>query len=84
MTFSTDTRISGPIAGTRNHSVKNRAAGPVRMTRLHNSLPSCPHCGDTMLAPTHSEFLGGGRIRHYWSCDNCGEDMQTSVRLAAH
>jgi len=41
----------------------------------------CPHCGDWMVAPAHSEFVVGGEIRHHWECDVCGEQSCTSIPL---
>jgi hypothetical protein len=42
----------------------------------------CPHCGDWMVAPVHSEFVEGGEIRHHWECDTCGEHSSTSIPLS--
>jgi len=41
----------------------------------------CPHCGDSMVAPVHSEFVEGDEIRHYWECETCGEHYSTSIPL---
>ena len=43
----------------------------------------CPHCGDWMVAPTVSEFVEGGEIRHHWVCDACAETSVTAFALAA-
>jgi transcription elongation factor Elf1 len=45
--------------------------------------PSCPRCGDSLLAAEASEFLSGGRVRHFWSCDSCGQAFHTAVEVAA-
>jgi transcription initiation factor IIE alpha subunit len=46
----------------------------------------CPHCDELMVAPTASEFIEGGEIRHHWECDACGEGLQyldlTDARLS--
>lgn len=39
----------------------------------------CPHCGDWLIAPTCSEFVVGGEIRHHWDCDGCGESFCTTI-----
>jgi predicted RNA-binding Zn-ribbon protein involved in translation (DUF1610 family) len=44
---------------------------------------SCPNCGDTLLAPEQSEFHECGHIRHYWSCDSCGQACETSVAVTS-
>ena len=43
--------------------------------------PSCPQCGETQLAPEHSEFVRDGLIHHTWSCDSCGHEFRTNVEL---
>ena len=44
----------------------------------------CPHCGDLMVAPIHSEFVEGGEIRHHWECESCGVPSSTSIPLSTH
>jgi ribosomal protein L37AE/L43A len=45
------------------------------------ALPSCPKCNDLLFAPAASEFVSKTRVRHIWSCDSCGYEFSTSVRL---
>jgi len=45
------------------------------------ALPSCPNCHDLLFAPTASEFVSKNRVRHTWSCESCGHEFSTSVRL---
>jgi transcription elongation factor Elf1 len=45
------------------------------------ALPSCPNCNDLLFAPAASEFVSKTRVRHIWSCDTCGHEFSTSVRL---
>jgi ribosomal protein L37AE/L43A len=44
--------------------------------------PSCPNCNDLLFAPAASEFVTENRVRHIWSCDACGHEFSTSVRLS--
>ena len=44
---------------------------------------SCPKCSDCQLAPTRSEYLDEGRVRHAWSCEACGYEFETTVFFAA-
>jgi ribosomal protein L37AE/L43A len=44
--------------------------------------PSCPSCNDLLFAPAASEFITESRVRHIWSCDACGHEFSTSVRLS--
>jgi hypothetical protein len=41
----------------------------------------CPHCGDWLVAPTCSEFVGGGEIRHHWDCDDCSDSFCTTIEI---
>ena len=41
--------------------------------------PSCPQCGDLVMAPESSEFLRGYDIRHNWVCDECEYLFETLV-----
>ena len=45
-------------------------------------LSACPSCGDLLISPKTSAYLGLGRIEHFWHCDGCGTKFQTSARLA--
>jgi hypothetical protein len=46
------------------------------------ALPICPNCEDLVFAPTASEFVSKSRVRHTWSCETCGHEFSTSVRLS--
>jgi ribosomal protein S27AE len=50
--------------------------------RRYLSNPSCPRCGNHLVAAEASEYLHGGHIRHSWACGSCGQEFQTSVTLA--
>jgi len=50
------------------------------MRRL--TLPSCPKCNDLLCAPAASEFVSKEHVRHQWSCETCGHEFSTSVRLS--
>ena len=43
--------------------------------------PNCPHCGATVLIAERAAFNPDGRIRHTWSCDACGHEFVTSIRM---
>jgi ribosomal protein S27AE len=42
--------------------------------------PKCPRCGATILMAERASFNPDGRIRHAWSCDDCGQEFTTSIR----
>lgn len=43
--------------------------------------PKCPRCGLVLLLAEQSAFIPKGRIRHTWSCDDCGHEFVTSIRV---
>jgi transposase-like protein len=43
--------------------------------------PKCPRCGSVLLVAEQSGFNMRGRIDHSWSCDDCGNEFVTSIRL---
>ena len=45
------------------------------------SRPQCPRCGGTLFVAEQSAFNLKGRIRHQWSCDDCGNAFVTSIRV---
>jgi RNase P subunit RPR2 len=46
------------------------------------ALPSCPQCHDLLFASAASEYVSRSRVRHLWSCDECGHEFSTSVQLS--
>ncbi len=64
-------------ARTEAHATSH--ATSVASQRL--ALPACPECNDLQFAPTASEFVNKGRVRHFWSCEACGHEFATSVKL---
>jgi hypothetical protein len=47
-----------------------------------SDLSPCPNCGQLLIGPQVSTYLGLGRIEHAWLCDGCGEKFRTKTRLA--
>jgi transposase-like protein len=45
------------------------------------SRPHCPQCGSILLIAEQSAFNLDGHIDHSWSCDACGREFTTSVRV---
>jgi hypothetical protein len=43
--------------------------------------PSCPKCGELLMAPEASEYLSGYDIRHRWQCDSCDFQFETLIDL---
>lgn len=58
----------------------------VRMSYLHERYfgrPSCPKCGQLMMAPESSQCLGGRDIRNTWACDGCDHQFESLIRFNA-
>jgi RNase P subunit RPR2 len=43
----------------------------------------CPQCDDLMVAPARSQHVQNDLVRHWWSCETCGHEFRTTVRLPA-
>jgi len=52
-----------------------------RLANQSFSRPKCPCCGSILLIAEESRFDAQGRIDHDWSCDDCGYEFATSIRL---
>jgi len=57
-------------------------AGDVMETDRSQLFP-CAQCGDTLIAPEWSEHVSERCVRHVWSCEACGYEVETSVYLRA-
>jgi transposase-like protein len=44
------------------------------------AMPTCPQCGDWLVAPAKAAFAGAGWVRHMWCCEECGYAFRTSVK----
>jgi transcription elongation factor Elf1 len=42
----------------------------------------CAQCGDSLVGPEWSEHVSEQRVRHFWSCDSCGYQFETTVLLS--
>ena len=63
--------------------------------RFHGTVPAfcvephafvrsfCPECHDLMVAATKSQHVNTDMVRHWWSCESCGHEFRTTVRLRA-
>jgi uncharacterized protein with PIN domain len=46
--------------------------------------PSCPKCGELMIAPEYPEFIecrSGNEVRNFWRCDGCKHSFDTLVKF---
>ena len=38
---------------------------------------NCVHCGELLIAPERSEYVGTDEIHHSWQCSRCGHEFET-------
>jgi hypothetical protein len=42
---------------------------------------ACSECSYLLVAPKSSAYVNNHEIRHVWSCENCGHEIEMAVRL---
>jgi ribosomal protein S27AE len=50
-------------------------------SRVHLKLPTCPLCGDTLLAPMMAEHVSERHVRNHWACEACGYTFRKSFEF---
>jgi transcription elongation factor Elf1 len=40
---------------------------------------ACTECNDLLVAPKWSAYVSKHAVRHFWSCENCGHDIEMTV-----
>jgi C4-type Zn-finger protein len=48
----------------------------------HFRLPSCPLCGDMLLAPMLAEHVSERLVHNHWACESCGYTFRKSFEFA--
>jgi RNase P subunit RPR2 len=62
--------------------MKFHATLPTFSAHARNIVRSfCPQCEDLLVAPALSQHVNEDLIRHWWSCEECGHEFRTTVRL---
>ena len=46
-------------------------------------LPTCPQCGDMLLAPLLAEHVNARLVHNHWACESCGHTFRDSHEFAA-
>ena len=49
----------------------------------HFRLPTCPQCGDMLLAPLLAEHVDASHVRNHWACEACGHTFRKSFKFEA-
>jgi transcription elongation factor Elf1 len=42
---------------------------------------ACTECHELLIAPKSSTHVSNHEVRHFWSCDNCGHEIELAVNL---
>ena len=42
---------------------------------------TCTDCSELVIAPKSSAHVSNHEVRHFWSCDNCGHEIEMVVNL---
>jgi transcription elongation factor Elf1 len=42
---------------------------------------TCTECNELVIAPMSSAHVSNREVRHFWSCDNCGHEIEMAVNL---
>jgi uncharacterized protein with PIN domain len=40
---------------------------------------ACTECNDLLVAPKWSAYVSKREVRHFWSCENCGHEIEMTV-----
>jgi transcription elongation factor Elf1 len=42
---------------------------------------TCTECNELVIAPRSSAHVSNHEVRHFWSCENCGHEIEVRVNL---
>jgi RNase P subunit RPR2 len=42
---------------------------------------ACSECNNLLVAPRSSAYVSNHEVRHVWSCENCGHEIEMAVAL---
>jgi transcription elongation factor Elf1 len=65
-------------------AIQNQKNGRVVMASTGNDDCSpygmaCTECSDLLVAPRWSAYVSKHEVRHFWSCENCGHEVEMKV-----
>jgi transcription elongation factor Elf1 len=49
------------------------------MDKCARSGMACSKCNDLPIAPKWSAYVSKHEVRHFWSCENCGHEIEMTV-----
>ena len=66
-----------------SHAIRNQKWEVVMATTgIDNCSPygmACTECNDLLVAPRWSAYVSKLEVRHFWSCENCGHEIEMTV-----
>jgi uncharacterized protein with PIN domain len=75
----------------RQRTIRNQKIREVVMvtTGIDNCPPygmACTECNALLVAPKWSAYVSKRKVRHFWSCENCGHEIEMTVnpRINSH
>jgi transcription elongation factor Elf1 len=63
----------------RNQKIREVA---MANTGIDNCSPyglACTECNDLLVAPKWSAYVSKHQVRHFWSCENCGHEIEMTI-----
>lgn len=68
---------------TLHDAICTAASQTSHVLRSQIRLPTCPQCGDMLLAPLLAEHVDASHVRNHWACESCGHTFRKSFRFEA-
>ena len=63
-------------------AAKQSRESVMEIIRNDNRAPygtACTECNDLLVAPKWSAYVSKHEVRHFWSCENCGREIEMTV-----
>ena len=60
----------------------NDAMGTAAVQARHVRLPTCPECGEMLLAPLLAQHVSAQLVHNHWVCESCGHSYLDSFTFA--
>jgi transcription elongation factor Elf1 len=66
------------------HAIRNQKIREVVMATTGIDICSpygmaCTECNDLLVAPKWSAYVSKHEVRHFWSCESCGHEIEMTV-----
>jgi transcription elongation factor Elf1 len=64
------------------HKKPKKLGMVIMATKIDNCSPygmACNECNELLVAPKWSAYVSKHAVRHFWSCENCGHEIEMTV-----